>query len=81
MTVEVTGDATAFELICEGYMGADEEGAPTALGVINAADFSVGTSVTANGIYTINIFGCDGVRFRLASVSGGSVSVYGKAGE
>lgn len=78
LVLEVSGSAAAKELTVQGRVAQD--GAWSGLAAINAEDFSVSSTITENGIYTVNIAGCGAVRIVLGSVSGGAVTVYGKAG-
>lgn len=51
------------------------------LATINNADFSITNNITNKGIYTIGTTGIIKIKLVLNSISGGSLTAFGKLGE
>lgn len=78
LTLEVSGDATAFSLSIQGIVEDGNNEDWTNLATINMTNFEVSDEIAKKGIYSI---GCDGIvrmRANLESVIGGNVTVVGK---
>lgn len=90
MTVQISGDASDFEVIfeaitdsegCNGPSKEDPKGLLatwTPVAGVNMTTFEVASSTTENGIFAFSISGFRAVRARLASIGGGSANVIGK---
>lgn len=80
LVLQVGGTATSFVIEVSGRVNIESANFET-IGVFNNTDFSTSQSITANGIYTIGIDGYSEIKAEIKSVSGGSVTAFGKVGE
>lgn len=78
MAVEIRGDAS-FTVKMQGRTDIQNGGEWEDLAAIKLSDFSAGAALTQPGIYEIGIEGLQEVRANITSISGGTVSVVGRA--
>lgn len=74
-TFEVFGTATSFTLQVEGK---SISGTPFAIQVTNLNNMTSSTSITASGVYQVDVTGLVSVDANLTAVSGGNVTAQGK---
>lgn len=84
MTMEISGDATAVSAIVMGQVYQPEDGGDGGwhgIAAVNQKDFSISSAtIGAAGIYTVSVSGLKRLKVVLNSVTGGSVTVYGRLG-
>lgn len=82
LVLQVSGGATALSLKALGTANdpADKQAVWVELGILNMSDFTVLQAVEKAGVYTVAVDGMRGFKVNLGSVSGGTVTVYGRAG-
>lgn len=78
MSVEVRGAAT-FTLKLQGRTDLLNGGVWEDLAAIKLSDFSVSTEIKQTGIYEIGIEGLQEIRANITSISGGDLTVLGRA--
>lgn len=79
LVINVNGTAT-YILSIQGLVNIEDNNW-TALATINASDYSVANTITANGSYIIGIDGIAQIKVNISAISGGNVSVFGRLGE
>jgi len=80
LVLQVEGDATSFSLEVQGIVDENTK-VYRPLAIINNADFAVSNTINEKGIYTIGIDGINRIKLNLSSISGGSLTAFGKLGE
>lgn len=80
LVLQVDSVGATFSLTVMGKVDAESENY-TALSTMSVTDYTIDSAITSNGIYSISTDGISGIYVDLTSVSGGSVSVFGKLGE
>lgn len=82
ITLQVTGDATAFSAKVLGTADdpKDEKAVWAEMAILNMSDFTVLQAADKAGVYIAVLDGVRGCKVKLESVSGGSVTVRGRAG-
>ena len=76
-TIEIKGDATAFNVEVQACIDIETEPEWTTLCVVDESNFNTLTSLTAKGLYSFSAMG-KSVRVKINSVSGGSLTIVGK---
>lgn len=77
LKIQVDGTATSFSI---EVLGSALEGLSyNSLRMKNDTTEIESNTITANGIYTIDVSGLYAVKFKIASISGGNITVLGKS--
>lgn len=79
MSVEVSGTATSYTINIQGRTNSENSNEWFDLTAMNMSTLDIGTDIKANGIYEVAIEGTREIRANIISVSGGSVTVFGRA--
>ena len=79
MSVEVSGTATSCKINIQGRTNSENNNEWFDLTVMNMTNLDIGTDIEGNGIYEVAIEGMREIRANIVSVSGGSVTVFGRA--
>lgn len=80
LTLQITGTHSGATILVEGQVNPDSTLTNwVALSVINLNDFTAANSITANGIYQIDIAGICQIRVRVSAISSGTVTAFGNA--
>ena len=79
LVLQVSGTATSFSITVEGKV--DANATRDTIGVIKNSDFTTPSAITTKGVYTMSVDGYYDVVVKLTAVSGGNITVFGKAGE
>lgn len=77
LNLQIFGDAStiAVQVLGQVDMLSDSW---TLLNTVNMTTLETGTTIKGKGIYMISVDGLSQIKVKLTSVSGGSVSVYGR---
>lgn len=78
LAVEISGDAS-FVVKMQGRADIQNGGQWEDLAAIKLSDFSVSNELKQTGVYEIGIEGLQEVRANITSISGGSISILGRA--
>jgi hypothetical protein len=77
LTLQITGTHSGATILVEGQVNPDSTLTSwIALSIINLNDFSAASSITANGIYQVDIAGISQVRVRVSAISSGTVTAF-----
>lgn len=79
MSVEVSGTATSFVVKMQGRANKENNDTWFDLFTINLSNLNVGTDMSSTGVYEITLEGIKEVRANISSISGGSLTVFGRA--
>ena len=76
ITLQASGDASAFSAKLEGRSDINADWSELAM--INLKDLSVNNAIATTDVYQSGLTGVTQIRVNLTSVSGGSVTIFGR---